>query len=216
MTTQTPAPERTYRLAIVSPDGEQGIPADLTRAQIPAWADRVSDAVTYSGDTVTVDGVAADVADLAAGTAPRLPDQHGNRVAREGCDRCACGSKYWENDRCIDCGAAAAPPAAQRMYCDRTDHPGDDAEAERWCQDYHRVAVPAVPTPADPPAAPTREHTVVHCHTCGHPVNAPRAHLCVHRGHVLSVVEVTVTTFNAPHARPFTATPAPYAGGRVQ
>ncbi len=24
--------------------------------------------------------------------------------AREGCDRCYCGCKYWENDQCIDCG----------------------------------------------------------------------------------------------------------------
>ena len=27
-----------------------------------------------------------------------------NRIAEEGCDRCFCGCKYWENDRCIDCG----------------------------------------------------------------------------------------------------------------
>jgi len=25
-------------------------------------------------------------------------------VAREGQDRCACGCKYWEHDKCIDCG----------------------------------------------------------------------------------------------------------------
>ena len=38
---------------------------------------------------------------------PRIvqgPDKHGNYVAHEGCDRCECGSKYWENDTCIDCG----------------------------------------------------------------------------------------------------------------
>lgn len=34
-----------------------------------------------------------------------IPDRHGNMGAKEGCDRCACGCKYWENDRCIDCGA---------------------------------------------------------------------------------------------------------------
>jgi len=28
----------------------------------------------------------------------------GNEVAQEGCDRCFCGCKYWENDKCIDCG----------------------------------------------------------------------------------------------------------------
>lgn len=33
-------------------------------------------------------------------TAERL----GNTEAREGCDRCYCGCKYWERDRCIDCG----------------------------------------------------------------------------------------------------------------
>ena len=33
-------------------------------------------------------------------------DKHGNVVAREGCDRCTCGCKYWEHDRCIDCGTA--------------------------------------------------------------------------------------------------------------
>src|SRR5262249_44071902 len=32
----------------------------------------------------------------------------GNRVAREGQDRCHCGCKYWENDRCIDCGTEIA------------------------------------------------------------------------------------------------------------
>lgn len=31
-------------------------------------------------------------------------DTHGNKLAREGCDRCFCGCKYWEHDRCIDCG----------------------------------------------------------------------------------------------------------------
>jgi hypothetical protein len=31
-------------------------------------------------------------------------DRHGNIGAREGCDRCWCGCKYWEQDRCIDCG----------------------------------------------------------------------------------------------------------------
>lgn len=30
-------------------------------------------------------------------------DTHGNRYAQEGCDRCSCGCKYWENDRCVDC-----------------------------------------------------------------------------------------------------------------
>jgi hypothetical protein len=32
-------------------------------------------------------------------------DKHGNQQAREGCDRCPCGAKYWENDVCVSCGA---------------------------------------------------------------------------------------------------------------
>jgi hypothetical protein len=28
----------------------------------------------------------------------------GNTIRREGVDRCLCGCKYWEHDRCIDCG----------------------------------------------------------------------------------------------------------------
>lgn len=35
-------------------------------------------------------------------------DVHGNVIAREGCDRCFCGCKYWENDRCVDCGTHVA------------------------------------------------------------------------------------------------------------
>jgi len=33
-------------------------------------------------------------------------DVHGNINAEEGVSRCTCGSKYWENDRCIDCGTS--------------------------------------------------------------------------------------------------------------
>jgi hypothetical protein len=36
-------------------------------------------------------------------------DRHGNVTATEGCSRCDCGCKYWENDRCIDCGTRHAP-----------------------------------------------------------------------------------------------------------
>ena len=31
-------------------------------------------------------------------------DKHSNAIAKEGCDRCTCGCKYWEHDKCIDCG----------------------------------------------------------------------------------------------------------------
>lgn len=34
----------------------------------------------------------------------RKSDQLGNEIAQEGCDRCFCGCKYWEYDRCVDCG----------------------------------------------------------------------------------------------------------------
>jgi hypothetical protein len=37
-------------------------------------------------------------------------DVHGNRVRREGRDRCWCGCKYWEHDRCIDCGGTEPQP----------------------------------------------------------------------------------------------------------
>lgn len=33
-----------------------------------------------------------------------MADSLGNDIAREGCDRCFCGCKYWEHDKCIDCG----------------------------------------------------------------------------------------------------------------
>ena len=39
------------------------------------------------------------------------PDIHGNHFRMEGCDRCWCGCKYWENDRCIDCGGKEVKPA---------------------------------------------------------------------------------------------------------
>lgn len=46
---------------------------------------------------------------------PRETDQHGNRIAREGCTRCPCGAKYWEADRCVSCGGSVDQvPAADR------------------------------------------------------------------------------------------------------
>lgn len=33
-----------------------------------------------------------------------LRDPLGNVAAQEGVDVCDCGCKYWENDRCVDCG----------------------------------------------------------------------------------------------------------------
>lgn len=37
--------------------------------------------------------------------------------------------------------------AGQRAYCER-EHPGGDAEADRWCEAYHRPTLPA-PLTAD-------------------------------------------------------------------
>lgn len=37
----------------------------------------------------------------------RPADAHGNRLAVEGVTRCHCGCKYWEHDRCTDCGTQA-------------------------------------------------------------------------------------------------------------
>lgn len=74
---------------------------------------------------------------------------------------------------------------------------------------------PDLPRPDDglPPIGTAfREGVQVHCETCGHPVNPRRAAVCAARGHVVSVVQITVHTFNADRARPFTAQPAPYLG----
>ena len=43
--------------------------------------------------------------------AKQAADKHGNVIALEGATRCDCGSKYWENDRCVDCGSK--PPKTE-------------------------------------------------------------------------------------------------------
>ena len=50
-------------------------------------------------DLTTIEGYlrARGVADL------------GNKTAESGCDRCDCGCKYWENDKCVDCGTKHDP-----------------------------------------------------------------------------------------------------------
>lgn len=50
---------------------------------------------------------------------PVKPDKHGNVLAQEGCDRCACGSKYWEFDLCIDCLTPVTDPSVQRSEEER-------------------------------------------------------------------------------------------------
>ena len=42
---------------------------------------------------------------------PTSIDLHGNAVREEGVDRCYCGCKYWEHDRCIDCGGTDPEPS---------------------------------------------------------------------------------------------------------
>lgn len=67
---------------------------------------------------------------------------------------------------------------------------------------------------AQPSAAPAVRggRAETYCETCAHPVNVRRGGFCIASGHVVSVIQITVHTFNAPHARPFTAQPAPYLG----
>ncbi len=42
--------------------------------------------------------------------------EHNNQIAEEGVDRCDCGSKYWENDRCVDCGGHVTCWGVQRGH----------------------------------------------------------------------------------------------------
>jgi hypothetical protein len=41
-------------------------------------------------------------------------DQHNNSYAEEGVDRCDCGCKYWESDRCVDCDSLHPAAKAAR------------------------------------------------------------------------------------------------------
>lgn len=60
-------------------------------------------------------------------------DRNGNYLANDGCDICACGCKYWENDRCIDCGQDVLPdPLAQAISDDSPDWP--DRDGPSVCQ----------------------------------------------------------------------------------
>ena len=53
-------------------------------------------------------------------------DHHGNQIAQEGVTRCWCGSKYWHNDRCVDCGT----PATSLVAAGHAMHPHPACE---WC-----------------------------------------------------------------------------------
>lgn len=41
-----------------------------------------------------------------------------NEIAEEGVDRCFCGCKYWEHDRCIDCGTHVSELRAEQARID--------------------------------------------------------------------------------------------------
>jgi hypothetical protein len=85
------------------------IMTDLTPAQ------RLARATTGIVEALRAQGYPAEVS--MDGTVIRvgLPDRMGNVEAREGCSRCPCGCKYWERDRCIDCGASIeSVPTDQR------------------------------------------------------------------------------------------------------
>jgi hypothetical protein len=65
-------------------------------------------------------------------SATKTPDRHGNVIAEEGCTRCACGCKYWENDRCVDCGSPAPTPEPAKTTRPRLDSikPGSVVEID--------------------------------------------------------------------------------------
>lgn len=54
-------------------------------------------------------------------------DVHGNVLAREGVDHCDCGCKYWEKDRCVDCGARFEPYCMATVYGPDPQDCGDPA-----------------------------------------------------------------------------------------
>jgi hypothetical protein len=87
-----------------------------------------------------------------------------------------------------------------------------DLEAKHRAH-HAALAAPQEETPAAPaPSAPKSTRREIHCDDCGHPVNDRRAATCTGKGHVVSVVDLTVTTFNSVRALPFTAAPAAYRG----
>ncbi len=112
-----PWPEDYIEVAKVETD-DRGVAWRLTNHIESAWTE--NEGVTPSaegvlhgqhrssmvGDIFDVDGTLYVVA--WSGFDLLEVDRHGNKTAEEGCDRCPCGCKYWEKDRCIDCGTPHA------------------------------------------------------------------------------------------------------------
>jgi hypothetical protein len=92
--------------------------------------------------------------------------------------------------------------------------PNTDPRISALCAECGAYAPAPQHRPHHP--APAGERVETYCETCAHPINVRRGGVCIAAGHVVSVVQITVHTFNATRARPFTATPAPYLGGRLQ
>jgi hypothetical protein len=62
-------------------------------------------------------------------------DEHGNVYAREGVDRCHCGVKYWENDRCVDCGTEVEVYTCS--FCDkRAAYVGNGQDGDFYCEGH--------------------------------------------------------------------------------
>lgn len=59
-------------------------------------------------------------------------DEHGNVIAVEGCTRCACGAKYWENDVCVSCGEHARRIITTTTTTAIRDHHVKDAIRAGW------------------------------------------------------------------------------------
>ena len=68
------------------------------------WVYRDRRGVEVKGQPDRQSHIVTDAGRIALGM-----DQHANRTAREGFDRCTCGCKYWEFDRCVDCRTAHDP-----------------------------------------------------------------------------------------------------------
>lgn len=93
--------------------------------------------------------------------------------------------------------------------------PNTDPRISALCAECGAYAPAPQHRPHHPAPAVTGERAETYCETCAHPINVRRGGFCIAAGHVVSVVQITVHTFNATRPRPFTATPAPYLGGRV-